>query len=1316
MTRKMRELVEVQGGFKPSVQLPRDFFDEQLNRHFVESYIPTQEILDIFMSLRDSLQPNSEQRARSFVGTYGTGKSDLMLMIANYVTRSSDDPLLAPFFERLRHLNHAQAEAIYKARLGKSPFLLVLLQADTAVTFSSFVLTGLADSLKAQSLENLLTNTYYQAALKQIEEWKVGYPETIKRLSEVLENDYGRTLNQLKSDLKSSRGDSALQVFRPAAQKASGTPFQPTAVIERPSEAFADVAKKVVANGEYSGIFVIADEFTHLLQKLGESSTAADSKGIDNLAEAAVRSVSNQLHFYVVSLQSFASAQGSTQVAQAALERSGGRFSQHELRSLNTEELISASIAKLISPDRLFDNAEKQRDDLLTLAMRLWGSRITGKTDREWVQKTIVQGCFPLHPLATYCLSRLNAVLAQNERTMFSFIWDADRGLNHFIQEANGDASNGWISLLSLDKLFGYFESNLTEKRPDLLKAYQDASQTLSAQQIETGIEGRLLRALVMLDVASGDANLRADRELLRHALSLSTSKMSEVAAALSQLEQVGIAYPSQSGHYQLVKPGRANPLELRSQIDRKAQGDNRQSPIILLNSLHKPHDVEAQDYNKERKSARHLITRFVSPAELSSSASLTQSLQENDGLLWYVVAASESELEQARSTALQLTRQHDQLVVAVPRNPTDLIVRFQRKRALEELRESENYKTSDYQELLMDSGLVGKDYLTAFQQALQLFEQPSKLEWFRGDRTVTVNTPGHLNSLATTVMSDVFSKTPTHRQSQHLKSNGKSKVLENALDKILQAQCQLPDKKEKKKTAEEAILIDGACELGLLHHVKKEGGYDTYEVCVPTRLKKNSNEIWLLLEERLRQNTPWSEIVATLARRPYGLYPSILQLFIAAFYRYNRDYLEIYTTTASGSSGSALAQQPIDAIGKTIVEMVESPAKFVVRYQPLTETQRLFLRGLAERALYPGRAVRSQPGETASFRNQIAALLRKWTNDICPVARQASQVELASILKDITSETISASVALMEVASLPTISETAEALLNSLPIDLGLHSDSSQWTETELDETLTMLENTCQQLSKVGKKFKAYMAWQISQVFGVTEWRNDWNDTLTAAQKWRAELVGGLRPTDLAGNPAARDLLYVLDDDPSSFEQAFLNALASRWGLLPFDGWPAISTRDEYLQRLSEAKTAAEAKAEELGRSSPITPTPSTIATTSPVNPTKSPASSKSSKTVTSSPASTKSGSLAKSSATGTTTTARATTNYSTTTKKTLTRASESSSIGDASVVKELNNGADTNGAVDRAFTQIQAIFESISPQEQYALWQRLKEEYDPQ
>ncbi|HEY9608978.1 hypothetical protein [Allocoleopsis sp.] len=1305
MTRRMRELVQVQGGFKPSVQLPGDFFDESLNRHFVESYIPTQETLDIFMGVRDSLQPNSEQRARSFVGTYGTGKSDLMLMIANYVTRSPDDPLLAPFFERLRHLNHAKAEAIYKARLGKPPFLLVLLQADTAVTFSSFVLQGLAESLEDKGLEDLLGNTYYQAALNQIEEWERGYPDTIKRLSEVLENDYGRTLNQLKHDLKSSRGDSALEMFRPAAQKASGTPFQPTAVIQRPSEAFAGVAKNVVANGQYSGIFVIADEFTQLLQKLGESPTAADSKGIDNLAEAAVRSGQNQLHFYVVSLQSFASAQGSTQVAQAALERSGGRFSQYELRSQNTEELIGASIVKLISPDHLFDNAERQRDDLLTLAMRLWGSRATGKINREWVQEKVVQGCFPLHPLATYCLPRLNAVLAQNERTMFRFIWDEDRGLNRFISEASGEASDGWISLLSLDKLFGYFESTLEEKRPDLLQAYQEASQTLSPQQIENGIEGRLLRALVMLDVASGDASLRADRDLLRHVLGLASSKMSEVADALNQLEQAGIAYPSQSGHYQLVKQGRANPLELRRLIERRAQ-ELPGSPVELLNAdvQYKPDDVDAQKYNSQRSTARHLTARLVSPAGLSSPVALTQALQGKDGLLWYVIAASEQELVQARSTASQLTAQHDQLVVAVPSKPTDLIMRFQRKRALEDLRGSQNYQTPDYQDLLIDTGLVGKDYTTAFEQALRLFEQPSNFEWFHKGCTVTVNTPAHLSLLATKVMNEVFSTTPAHRTRQHLKPSGKLK--ENLLNKLLQAPFTLPVKRGK--TAEEAVLLDGARELGLINQVDQEKGFAIYEVYPPPSQQKHSNAIWLLLDKQLRQGVSWSEVLDTLQRRPYGLYSSVLQLFAAAFYRFNQDYLEVYIATAAGD-------RPIDVTGKQIIDMVESPRRFVVRYQPLTDTQRKFLRGLAERALYPGREFRIQTGETASLRNRVAKLLRLWTNEISIVAQQASDDELASVLQSVSSETISASVALMETACQPSEPETAAALLEYLPIRLGLPDDSSQWTDTELDKTLAYLENACQQLRQFMKKFKERMAWQIGQCFGLTEPPNDWNDALNAARKWRTQSVGALRSTHLGGNPDARDLLYVLDDASYKFERAFLNELAEQWKLLPFDQWQTIRVQDEYLQRLRQAKADAEAKVAELGLSSPqTTATGAATATTAPITATKSSvAATKSSTTARTAPVATKSSATVKK------TSASATKNSATATTNSVSGESNCSSASpqtaEGIIVKEPDKSADTISAVDQAFTQVKAIFEGLSPPDRYALWERLREEYDP-
>jgi len=1167
MVRMMRDLVQVEGNFKPSVQLPNDFLNEDYNRHFVESYIPTQETLDIFLQIRDSLQPHSEQRARLFSGTYGTGKSDLMLMIANYVTRSSQDPLLAPFFKRLRHLNDAKAEAIYQARMDKPPFLLVLLQADTAVTFSSFVLDGLAKSLDKVGQSELLGLTYYKAALDLIDSWEHNWPDNIRRLNEELEANYGRSLNQLRHDLSGPHADTALDIFRPAAFQATGMPFHPNAVIQRPSEAFTNVAKKL-ASSKYCGIFVIADEFTHLLKKLADTPTALDSKAIDNLAEAAVRSGQYQLHFYTVSLESFASAQGSTKASQAALERTGGRFTTHDLRSQNMEELISASIAKLVPVERLFQSIVGQFDDLLNFTMKLWNGRAIGRKDREWLNETVIRGCFPLHPLTTYCLPRLNAVLAQNERTMFSFIWDRSRGLGRFIEETSGEVSaNGWLPLLSLDKLFAYFEANLKEKRPDLLMAYQQASSTLSTNQLDNGLEGRLLRALVMLEVAEGDSSLRANHELLRHALALAPSQGVEVSIALTQLEQNGIAYPSQSGYYQLVKPGRTNPLELRRLIQQRSQ-ELTGSPIELLNAQYRPNDIYAERYNSERGTVRQLTARFVSLAELSNPSALVQAIDDRDALLWYVIATSEQELDQARTTALQLTRLNDQLVIAVPQQPTDLVLRFQRLRALKDLRASSNYASSDYQDLLIDSGLVGKDFITAFNEVLKQIDQPSKFDWFRSGRSVSVNTPANLSTLATTVMNEVFSATPTHKIPQHLKSTGKSKYLRDALDQILQEEILLA---ERKKSATDSILIDGAGELGLIYYLDKKGAFKVYHACPPDRQQKYSYKVWQEIHEHLRAGTLWSNIVEELLKRPYGLYPSVLEIFTAAFYRYNRDYLEVYLTVGASS-------HPIDITGDTIIDMIETPNRYAVRFQPLTELQYKFLRGFVERALYPNRENRNLPRDGAvSLRNSVAMLLRHWIRKIPNIPRQTSTDELASVLQGVPSKDLQVCKLLIDIAFRPDDAATAADLLDILPTQLGLPKDSSIWTYTDLDQALAYLESACQYLQKFPKIFESHMAWQIAQQFGLSEPTKDLNDVLRAAERWRKETVGDVQIIHLGGSPDGRDLLRFLEDRPYSFEQVFLNALASRWVKVPFQEWRDISIKNEYLQHLAQAKSAVE-------------------------------------------------------------------------------------------------------------------------------------------
>lgn len=1174
MTQMLRDVVQIQGGFKPSVRLPDDFFDEDNNRHFIESYIPTQETLDIFMRIKDSLQPHSEQRAKLFTGTFGTGKSDLMLMIANYITRSSDAPILRPFFERLHNLNYSKAEVIYDARLGKPPFLLVLLQADTVTTFSSFVLRGLEEALTQVGQQDVLGTTYYRAALEQITEWEDTLPDNIIRLKRVLQDTHGMTLVQLKSRLDSPHADSALRIFREVTHTAIGLPFQPADVIERPSNAFEAVAKKLVERRKFSGIFVIADEFTHLLQNLGESSTSAsDIKAIDNLAESAVRSGNNQLHFYVVSLEGFSSAQANTHTSQVALERTGGRFIQDELRSQYMEELISASIAKKHLPEKLFADIITQQDELLTLAMRLWGNRSTGRHDREWLRENIVYGCFPLHPLATYCLPLLNRALAQNERTMFSFLWDEQYGLKAFIEETELASTDGRLNLLSLDGLFNYFEINLREKRSELDLFYQQSKSKLSPQQVNDGLEGRLLRTLVLLDVISGDTNLRTDFDTLSQALGLPPSQELEIKAALKTLEDVGITYPTQAGYYQLVKQGQANPRELRNVIERYAQ-NFIESPIETLNTNYHLSGRRAMEYNSKRGTDRELSASFVAVSQLLNTTTLDQALQNHDALLWYVVADTEEGRLQARSAAMRLTKQYNQLVVAVPFAPTSLVDCLKRKWAVEQLRYNSDYNRADYQELLSNNGVIGRDYLETFERERQKFDDSSQFEWYYEGKTTSVQTTAQLESLATKVMNIVFPLTPAHATAQHLtRSTRNTSKIRDALDKILNP----PIKMSNGKSPADTILKNGAGELGLIFYKDREGAYSIYGVCLPDvrepRLR-NSKAVWDVLDKRLSDTSisSWSDTVASLKSPPYGLSDSVLQLFLAAFLSLNRDYITIHSIKNA-------QEPPVEVSGEKIIKIVESPREYVILYKPLASQQVEFLRGLVN-ILLP--SMGSRRSEVVSLLDQVAILLIQKIKGILIISQQPSTNDLVSVLSDNSQEMVATCERLIEVGHLSR--ELLKiALLDILPSSVGLSHDSTSWTEEMLTSALSQIDNAYKQLQKISSRLRRSIMQQIGQLFGLAEPSKSEKDVLDAAKKWRIEKVKRVRIDDLKESSDAQELLRFLDDDPHSFEQVFLNTLPSRWKLQDFEQWQALSTKTIYLDRLTRAKLFIENKAESL-------------------------------------------------------------------------------------------------------------------------------------
>jgi hypothetical protein len=1185
---RMTDLVQVESDFRPSVALPNDFFSTEANEHFVSHYIPTEETLDIFMILRDSLQPGSEERAHIFHGTYGTGKSDLMLMIANYLTRDPDEPLLRLFFQKLQNLNSSKAEAIRQARQGKPPFLLILLQADAPFTFSSFILDGLAKALEKEQLAHLMVKTNYRAAIEQIQKWRDHRSSrNYETLQNILEQEHGTTPEGLERDLAGPQADYAFHLFRDAVEKVTDMPFHPRDVVQRPADAFEEVIKQLDLN-KYSGIYIICDEFSHLLQQLAESPTGADSKAIDNLAERAARSKSQQIHFTVVSLLPFTSAgtQGATQLARQSLERSGGRFRQHPLRSLDVEELIKHSITKIVSPVEIFRNApSSQLDDLLELTMTLWQRREERRRSREWLRETVVYGAFPLHPLATYCLPRLNKSLAQNERTMFGFLKDEEHGLAHFISHTTVEPANtGYISLMSLAELFEYFEPNLEEKNADLIVTYKRAGVSLGSELLaqDAYLMDKILKALVLLDVV-GDPGLHTDRMLIRHAVGLPQSMEGQIDRALEQLEQAYAVYKDHAERYRLILPGQANPLELKKQIEQRSH-NIEPSPLEKLNSLHGLEPLTADTYNRERGTSRQLAARFTTLNSLGNPTTFDPLLQNEDGLAWYVLASSEQEISAARTEAVRITRENDRIVVAVPHKPTDLVVRFLRKRALEDLRShSQDHQTQDAQDLLSDTGQVGKDCITAFQRAYQVFQSPHEFDWYYRGRQENVRFP--MDEIATTVMKEVFPKTPSHSAGQHLK-NSTSRAIREAMDRLLQAPFSLSPPGKGKKAPQDMILRQGAEPLGLIKHVEKANGYDEFTVVIPTRAFARSQEIWQLLEETLKKGDSWQSVVTTLKARPYGLYSSVLQLFFAAFYRYNRESLEV-------CEANKMELRPIDVTASIVEQMVQSPEKYIVIYQPLTKMQRRFLRSLAERAFSTRKQGDTQKPTRSALKRYAAEMLIAWGKQVPAMLRQATLddlADLAMIVSDQPADALQAAIVLIRASQMSDIPMIASILLEELPGLLGLSAESNSWEDAQIEQALALLESICSALQSQNffQHFQSYMTQQVGSIFGLEIPHMNQSDVLTAILSWKDQVASKVS-LHMLTNSDARDLVSVVGglDTNSSFEEAFLNDLPGRLMLQGYKFWNSMDTRDTYLQRLQTAKAFVESVASTINKQS---------------------------------------------------------------------------------------------------------------------------------
>ena len=192
---KIAELVEIKTGYANYVNLVQEFNDPDDNRGRMTQYMPIQSHRVTFDQISRMLLP-LDNRVYLLLGSYGTGKSHLCLMLANYLSRNTAEPEIQAFLANweasqkrsqgqigVQASEEASAETI-RNRRGDGRFLVALAEYGAGDDFDTLVLRAIERACRREGFTGFL-DTHYNEAVRRLERWQAarGDRRAVRRVS-----------------------------------------------------------------------------------------------------------------------------------------------------------------------------------------------------------------------------------------------------------------------------------------------------------------------------------------------------------------------------------------------------------------------------------------------------------------------------------------------------------------------------------------------------------------------------------------------------------------------------------------------------------------------------------------------------------------------------------------------------------------------------------------------------------------------------------------------------------------------------------------------------------------------------------------------------------------------------------------------------------------------------------------------------------------------------------------------------------------------------------------------------------------------------
>lgn len=598
----LKDIIQFNSSFKTAVNL----YLSLNKKEKVLGYIPTKSSVNFMGEYMKAVLENKEQ-ATLLIGPYGKGKSHLLLVLLAVLTmeRTKDnDEIIQKLVEKVRNIEERESQnvdRIIKLWKGK-PFLPVLIT-DTTGDLNQAFLYGLNEALKRGNLTELVPETYYSIALDRIDDWENNYPDTLVAFEKNIVQ-CGTNLKNIKTDLKICRKE-ALDIFCSVYPKVTaGSEFNPMAVSEV-LPLYMSVSEKLVEDFGYQGIYIVFDEFSKFIESQDGSATGANMKLIQDICELATDSEHAQIFFTMVAHKSI-KEYGRYLSADIINSFTGieGRIIEKYFvsSSKNNYELVKNAIVKDNSVLEKIPHYSKLLGEHALKTYYQFPAFRSNFSEQDF-DDIILKGCYPLNPIAAYLLLNVSEKVAQNERTLFTFISnDEPYSMARYVEEQNPDQE--WS--IGADLIYDYFASIF---KKDVTNEFVH-NIWLSAEYVigkcKTDDQKKIVKALAIILIVNKEDEIAADEKCLALAVN-----MDEGAEVLDELVAESLIYKKGATNTYAFKTRAGSELKSEIKRQREIKGDNVNYSKVLADVTGKYY-VIPRKYNTLHSMTRYFTNEFM--------------------------------------------------------------------------------------------------------------------------------------------------------------------------------------------------------------------------------------------------------------------------------------------------------------------------------------------------------------------------------------------------------------------------------------------------------------------------------------------------------------------------------------------------------------------------------------------------------------------------------------------------------------------------------------------------------------------------------